>query len=274
VVTALLDGGHEPTYRTIAAGAHVRERTVYRHFPTRRDLEEALWEHVEATQLATATTPDGDDEVGRQGADGDAGPSALLAAVATRFEAYERHHALVAAMLRSPGGRDRLRAHEQALGLAVDAVAERSLATSPETARRRAAAAARVLCSATCFTELRAQAGGPGDVAAVAQQALVAVLGGAPAGYPGRMPRDDAVPMPAPEDPQEEGIAVPEPTIEEVEPVHLLANEARGALTARGFSDEQIDEWARTFIAECDGGTAEDLLAWISEHEGHHADAG
>jgi len=74
-------------------------------------------------------------------------------------------------------------------------------------------------------------------------------------------------PEPRPEPPADAGVAEPEPTIEEVEPVHLLANEAREALTTCGFDDEEIDGWSRAFIAERGGGTVDELLAWIADRE-------
>ena len=71
-----------------------------------------------------------------------------------------------------------------------------------------------------------------------------------------------------PDRPREEGVADPEPRIEDVEPIHLLANEARERLSSDGFSDEQILEWAEAYFAEHSEGTADELVAWIRTNQG------
>jgi hypothetical protein len=65
------------------------------------------------------------------------------------------------------------------------------------------------------------------------------------------------------EDPSAEGVATPEPRIEDVEPIHLLANEARPLLQDDGFSDEQILNWAEAYFNEHHAGDAHELVAWI-----------
>ena len=45
-------------------------------------------------------------------------------------------------------------------------------------------------------------------------------------------------------------------------------NPSSPALREKGFTDDEIDDWSRTFIAENDGGSTEDLIAWIAGHEG------
>jgi hypothetical protein len=69
------------------------------------------------------------------------------------------------------------------------------------------------------------------------------------------------------EDPRDAGLLPVELTIEEVEPAHLLANEARSELRRVGFTDDEIDGWARELVAECGAGDAEDLMAWIAREE-------
>ncbi len=51
------------------------------------------------------------------------------------------------------------------------------------------------------------------------------------------------------------------------EGAHLLANQARESLRARGFSDEQIREWAEAYIVACGSGDADGLLDWIRDRE-------
>lgn len=70
-----------------------------------------------------------------------------------------------------------------------------------------------------------------------------------------------------PEDPRDAGLLPVELTIEEVEPAHLLANEARRELRRVGFSDDEIDAWAREFVARCGAGDVEELLAWTARQE-------
>jgi hypothetical protein len=70
-----------------------------------------------------------------------------------------------------------------------------------------------------------------------------------------------------PEDPRVAGLGPVEVPIEEVEPAHLLANEARAALRRVGFTDDEIDGWAREFVARRGAGSADDLLAWIRLEE-------
>ncbi len=70
-----------------------------------------------------------------------------------------------------------------------------------------------------------------------------------------------------PEDPRHAGLPAVELTIEEVEPAHLLANEARRELRRLGFTDDDIDGWAREFVAQFGEGSAEELIAWIEREE-------
>jgi len=70
-----------------------------------------------------------------------------------------------------------------------------------------------------------------------------------------------------PEEPHEAG--VPEKVADQSheEGARILADEARDQLTARGFTDEQIREWAETYIATEGSGSVEGLIAWIAEKE-------
>ena len=70
-----------------------------------------------------------------------------------------------------------------------------------------------------------------------------------------------------PEEPHEAG--VPEKVADQSheEGARILADEARDQLTARGFTDEQIREWAETYIAEEGSGSVEGLIDWIARRE-------
>ncbi len=71
-----------------------------------------------------------------------------------------------------------------------------------------------------------------------------------------------------PERPRDAG--VPEEVPEElgaIEGAHILANEARERLRGDGFTDDQIDQWAETFITEVGAGDVDQLVAWIGRQE-------
>lgn len=69
------------------------------------------------------------------------------------------------------------------------------------------------------------------------------------------------------EGPQDAGVDDAEPDAPRVEGAHLLAEEVRARLRARGFTDEQILDWAKAFLrSEQSGGDAE-FLSWIRDNE-------
>jgi hypothetical protein len=72
---------------------------------------------------------------------------------------------------------------------------------------------------------------------------------------------------PVPEDPEAVGLTPDELTIEEVEPVHLVANAARDKLRKAGFTDDEIDEWARVFVESPDTTDDDDFVEWIRREE-------
>jgi hypothetical protein len=51
------------------------------------------------------------------------------------------------------------------------------------------------------------------------------------------------------------------------EGARVLADEARDLLRPRGFSDQQIREWAETYVAECGSGDVDGLLEFIADRE-------
>lgn len=78
-----------------------------------------------------------------------------------------------------------------------------------------------------------------------------------------------------PEGPTEAGAGNGDVDAAHVEGAHLLAEEAGIRLRARGFTDEQILDWAKAFLrTEHSGGNA-DFLTWIAtkEQTGQHAEA-
>jgi hypothetical protein len=53
----------------------------------------------------------------------------------------------------------------------------------------------------------------------------------------------------------------------QLEAARLLANDARDELRDRGFGDQQIDEWAKTYVAEHGSGDVPTFVAWIAQTE-------
>jgi hypothetical protein len=85
---------------------------------------------------------------------------------------------------------------------------------------------------------------------------------------PEGVPRDPDPPERATEVGKQEAVTpdeAPEPTAPEVESARLLANQARPALGAAGFSDERIDELASAFIAKDAGEGLEEFLRWARQ---------
>lgn len=82
---------------------------------------------------------------------------------------------------------------------------------------------------------------------------------------PEQTSRSDEVEPTAPE---EEGKEVETPELAQIEAARLLANSARSRLKKSGLTDDQIEEWAATFVAE-EGGTADlDVFVdWIERHQ-------
>jgi hypothetical protein len=73
---------------------------------------------------------------------------------------------------------------------------------------------------------------------------------------------------PVPERPADAGVAEEIPAeLGQIEGARLLGNDARDRLRADGFTDQQIDEWAETYVAENGGGEVDEFVAWIGEQE-------
>jgi hypothetical protein len=70
-----------------------------------------------------------------------------------------------------------------------------------------------------------------------------------------------------PEEPHEAGVPEKLADASHEEGARILADEARERLEDRGFTAEQIREWAETYIAEEGSGNVDGLIAWIAEQE-------
>jgi AcrR family transcriptional regulator len=149
---ALLQAGGSLTYGAVASQAGVQERTVYRHFPTKEDLESAVWnwilEHLTHVDFSPATADD------------------LVDSVRRSFAGFDAGAPLIQAMLHSREGLEvRLRQQPSRQSMFEACVDQASPGLDPQT-RRRAAAALQVLYSATAWDQLRAFWGMNGSEAA------------------------------------------------------------------------------------------------------------
>lgn len=72
---------------------------------------------------------------------------------------------------------------------------------------------------------------------------------------------------PIAEHPHDAGVPELHPAPAEIEGAYLLANEARAPLHECGFSDDEILEWARTYIAIEGSGDLESFVEWICDKE-------
>lgn len=70
-----------------------------------------------------------------------------------------------------------------------------------------------------------------------------------------------------PERPHESGVPEKSPDLAQIEAARQLATDARPALAGRGFSDHEIEEWAKTFIADEGSGDVGDFVAWIRRRQ-------
>lgn len=75
-----------------------------------------------------------------------------------------------------------------------------------------------------------------------------------------------------PEHPHDAGVDEQTPELAEIEGGRLLANEASGILRELGFTDQEVGEWALTYIATRGSGDLDSFLAWIRDMERTHGD--
>lgn len=78
----------------------------------------------------------------------------------------------------------------------------------------------------------------------------------------------DSTDSPEPETPAEADVLEETPDLAQIEPAHILANDAGETLEAEGFTHDEILSWAETYVASM-GGTADvgDFVDWIAEQE-------
>jgi AcrR family transcriptional regulator len=137
----LMQRGTDLTYAAVAAVAEVQERTVYRHFPRKEDLEAALWDWI-VQRLTHADLAARDEEQ-------------LVAAMRESFAGFGADAPLIQAMLHSPQGLDVRRRQQPARRAMFEACVDSAVPGMPPPARERAAAVLQVLYSAAAWDLLR-----------------------------------------------------------------------------------------------------------------------
>jgi AcrR family transcriptional regulator len=138
---ALMQQGADLTYASVAASAGVQERTVYRHFPKKEDLEAALWDWIVA-HLTHADFAARDE-------------AQLVAAMRDSFAGFDADATLIQAMLHSPQGLDVRRSQQPMRRAMFEACVDSAAPGAPPQVRERAAAVLQVLYSAASWEFLR-----------------------------------------------------------------------------------------------------------------------
>jgi AcrR family transcriptional regulator len=138
---ALMQRGADLTYAAVAAGAGVQERTVYRHFPKKEDLETALWDWI-LQHLTHADFAARDEEQ-------------LVAAMRESFAGFDAGAPLIQAMLHSPQGLAVRRGQQPMRRAMFEACVDSAVPGAPPQVRGRAAAVLQVLYSAASWEFLR-----------------------------------------------------------------------------------------------------------------------
>jgi len=133
--------GDDLTFAAVAARAGVQERTVYRHFPRREDLEAALWGWIVQNLTHADFAASGEEQ--------------LIAAMRRSFAGFDADAALIAAMLHSPQGLDVRRRQQPKRRAMFEACADGVIPGAPQAVRGRAAAVLQVLYSAASWDLLR-----------------------------------------------------------------------------------------------------------------------
>jgi len=138
---ALMHRGADLTYASVAAQAEVQERTVYRHFPKKEDLQAALWDwiiqHLTHADLAARNEEQ------------------LVAAMRESFAGFDADAPLIQAMLHSPQGLDVRRRQQPMRRSMFEACIDSAVPGAPPPVRDRAAAVLQVLYSAASWDLLR-----------------------------------------------------------------------------------------------------------------------
>jgi AcrR family transcriptional regulator len=138
---ALMRLGADLTYASVAVEAGVQERTVYRHFPKKEDLQTALWDWI-VQRLTHADFAASNEEQ-------------LVAAMRESFAGFGADAPLIQAMLHLPLGLDVRRRQQPMRRAMFEACVDNAIPGAPPPVRERAAAVLQVLYSAASWDLLR-----------------------------------------------------------------------------------------------------------------------
>ena len=137
----LMHRGADLTYAAVAGTAGVQERTVYRHFPRKEDLEAALWDWIVAHLTHADFTARTEEQ--------------LVAAMRESFAGFDTDAPLIQAMLHSPQGLDVRRRQQPVRRAMLEACIDSAVPGAPPPVRDHAAAVLQVLYSAASWDLLR-----------------------------------------------------------------------------------------------------------------------
>jgi AcrR family transcriptional regulator len=138
---ALMQRGADLTYAAVAAEAEVQERTVYRHFPKKEDLEAGLWDWI-IRRLTHADFAAANEEQ-------------LITAMRQSFAGFDAGAPLSLAMLHSPQGLEVRRRQQPMRRAMFEACVDSAVPGLPPPVRDHAAAVLQVLYSAASWELLR-----------------------------------------------------------------------------------------------------------------------
>lgn len=138
---ALMEAGEDLTYAAVATRAGVQERTVYRHFPAKADLETGLWSWITG-RLTHADLSARNEEQ-------------LVAAMRESFSGFDAGAPLIQAMLHSRQGLAVRRGQQERRRAMFEACAASAAPGLGPAVRARAAAALQILYSAQAWEQLR-----------------------------------------------------------------------------------------------------------------------
>ena len=138
---SVMETGADLTFSNVAEAAGVQERTVYRHFPTKADLEAGLWGWITENLTHADFGAKNEDE--------------LVAAMRTSFIGFDKGAPLIQAMLHSLQGEEIRISQQPKRRVMFEACIEDAVPEAPPQIRSRAAAVVQVLYSAAAWDFLR-----------------------------------------------------------------------------------------------------------------------
>lgn len=70
-----------------------------------------------------------------------------------------------------------------------------------------------------------------------------------------------------PEEPEDAGVPAPEPDAAHIEGARILADEASDFLEPRGFTHDEIVDWAVAYVDAEGSGDVDSFLDWVADQE-------